>query len=367
MFLASKKHFLRRAVSGRIAFGALLAAALAGAVPPLFALAVSEQYAWDGFLNYRPLAAVAVAGEPKTILIAFFGDMMFDRNVRAMWAKRGGDYPFAAIGAVDPLFREPDLVVGNLEGAISPRLPPVKTIDFAFDPAVADLLLKYGVDAVNLANNHALDQGRAGAVSTKAELKKVGIGYFGDEVVDSGFVWQTSVRGRKIAFLGFNLTDNAFDEKAAETAVRAAAQANDLAIVEVHWGDEYKPLPNKKQKELGRKFVDWGAAAVIGTHPHVIEGMELWQGKPIFWSLGNFIFDQDWSVETKQGLAVSLEFENSATTARLYPVRIDRGQPTAATGTIRSELLDEFARRSTLSDDLRTQARDGIINIRQGD
>ncbi|TAK05721.1 AmmeMemoRadiSam system protein B [Patescibacteria group bacterium] len=306
-------------------------------------------------------APADAAPEPLVTVLAV-GDLMLDREVRARMAKFGQAYPFALIrGAEGRFFRGADIVTGNLEGAISARRAPNKTIDFSFDRSVAALLASLGFDVVSTANNHSLDQGAAGHDETQAALQEAGIGGCGHQVRDSEPPWTTTVRGRRVAMLCYNVTDNALDEKAAEAAVRAAAAAHDVLLVQIHWGAEYKPRPTTTQVALGRKLVEWGADAVIGHHPHVMEGMELWQGKPIFWSLGNFVFDQDWSKETQRGLALGLAIGERGMTAYLFPTVSQKSQPRLALGDEGRALLTAFAERSDLPDALREQAKTGIL------
>lgn len=292
----------------------------------------------------------------STVTMLFVGDMMFDRNVAKTSAGRL-DYPFDKIrGAEDRFFRGVDFVVGNLEGAISRRRAPDKENDFAFPDGIASVLKKFNFDVVNLANNHTLDQGRVGVEDTKKALAAAGIGFFGDQVKDD----TPAARLSNVAFLGFNATDNPVDEKQAELAVRSAAAPNNLVVVNVHWGAEYQPRPTEGQRAFGRKLVEWGADAVIGHHPHWMQGMEVWQGKPIFWSLGNFIFDQYWSEETQKGLAVGIAFPS---TIYLFPIISEASQPRLAAGPEDRALLQTFADRSDLPPALREQALRGIISL----
>lgn len=313
------------------------------------------------------LIALFHQGEPErdnTTTLLAVGDMMFDRNVRGWMQKEGEEYPFARIrGAEDRFFRGVDVVMGNLEGAIASRQPPEKEIDFAFDTSTAALIKKMGFDVVSLANNHNLDQGRDGVDSTHRALTEVGVGFFGDQVHDDTTAWETEVRGKKIAFLGYNTTDNPLNEAEAEAAVRLAKTKNDTVVVMMHWGTEYTPRPPQSVINHGRKMIDWGADVVIGAHPHVMQGMEVYNGKPIFWSLGNFIFDQYWSTETERGLAVGLALSKNETTIYLYPIVSQHSQPRLAIGDEDRALLNAFAERSDLSEDLRAQAKTGIITL----
>lgn len=295
----------------------------------------------------------------RPITITFVGDIMLDRNVKTRMRLRGETYPFANV--VGAPYDSPDLLIGNLEGAISERQPPANAIDFAFDDNTADLLKRYGFDAVSLANNHGLDQGRAGVVSTHTTLSRAGVGYFGDGVRDDTEAWTTEVNGKTLAFFGYNIVGNEFDSTAAKAKIEQAVTEHDYVVVFMHWGAEYVPRPAESIQALGREFIDWGATAVVGAHPHVTQGMELWKQRPIFWSLGNFIFDQEWSTETQQGLVLTLSIGPADYAVELFPVNIKESQPTLALGDDRAALLARFAERSDIPDDLKQAARSGVL------
>ncbi len=298
----------------------------------------------------------------KLVTVLAAGDVMFDREVRTIMQKKGEESPFANIrGLEDRFLYGADIFTANLEGAISERRAPDKTIDFAFDVSVAAMLKRLHFTVVSTANNHALDQGSQGAADTQAALAASGVGGCGHEVRDDTPPWTTTVRGTTVAMLCYNVTDNPLDEKAAEAAVRAAKATHDVVLVFMHWGAEYQTRPTTAQVALGRKLVDWGADAVIGSHPHVVEGMEMWKGRPIFWSLGNFVFDQYWSVETQRGLAVGLAIGEKGMTAYLFPTVSEKSRPRLALGDDDRALLARFAERSDLPDALAEQAKTGIM------
>ncbi|MDP2934102.1 MAG: AmmeMemoRadiSam system protein B, partial [bacterium] len=306
-------------------------------------------------------------GEPvpdDTVTILAFGDMMFDRTVRSWMDRQGEEYPFEHIrGLEDRFFRGVDFIIGNLEGAISERRSPEKEIDFAFDETVAAMFARFNFNAVSLANNHAFDQGRKGLESTQAALAAAGVGYFGDQVRDDTDPWMDEVRGKRVAMFGYNMTDNDFNEEAARARIADARAASDLVVIQIHWGAEYQDRPQGWQVALGRRFIDWGADVVIGGHPHVMQGMEVYKNRPIFWSLGNFIFDQYWSEETQRALAVGLALNKTGATVYLYPLISEASQPRLATGAEDRDLLLEFVRRSDLSPDLQNQAKEGKLNL----
>ncbi|MFA6099379.1 MAG: AmmeMemoRadiSam system protein B [Patescibacteria group bacterium] len=301
----------------------------------------------------------------QDVTLLFLGDMMFDRNVATRSKTAGSlDYPFKKIlGQENRFFRGQDLIVGNLEGPVTDkRLPPNKgNVDFMFDPKILVTFKKVGISAVSQANNHTYDQGGAAAESSRQKISQVGISVFGDQVKDDEAHALTIVesRGRKIALLGFNTTDNPLDKELAAQDIKSARQKADYTIVFMHWGNEYQAKPNKTQTDLAHWLVEQGVDAVMGGHPHWMQSVEIYHGKPIAYSLGNFIFDQDWSTETKLGLVVGLDLSKQGSGLYLYPVRIDKSQPILLTGKERQTRLDYLASVSDKS--LSSQIKQGVI------
>lgn len=300
--------------------------------------------AYDG--NFPQAQDVPGAKQPVTIL--FVGDIMLDRTV-ATRIKRAKDwsYPFAFVGDLKAgSFGVYDMVVGNLEGPVgTKRLPPVKSIDFLFDPQVIPALQTAGFDALSQANNHALDQGHAGFGESYRRLYEAGLNPFGHETrddVESALVILER-RGRKIALLGFNTTSNPIDPKSAGEAMSQAHSQADFVIPVVHWGNEYQSKPHKSQVELAHWFIDQGADAVIGGHPHWMQSIEAYRGRPIVYSLGNFVFDQDWSSETMLGLAVGLTLADGRSELELMPLKIEKSQPSSLDGKEKAIRLERLA------------------------
>lgn len=273
-----------------------------------------------------------VPGFKSPVSILFVGDIMLDRTV-ASRSRQVGDpgYPFKRVGNLkDSAFGKFDLAVGNLEGPVTTRRQsPVKSIDFMFDPKTIDALKAAGLDAVSQANNHALDQGWSGFGESFRRLYEAGIQPFGHETLDeaTSSLAILEKHGRKIALLGFNTTSNPLDRKEALSALRRARAEADFVVPFVHWGNEYKDRPHPTQVELAHWFIDNGADAVIGGHPHWMESIEEYRGRPIVYSLGNFVFDQDWSAETNFGLAVGLTLADGRSELKLFPIKIEKSQP----------------------------------------
>jgi poly-gamma-glutamate synthesis protein (capsule biosynthesis protein) len=230
--------------------------------------------------------------------IIFGGDLMFDRYIRQVSDVVGGDYPFSCI---DGVLQDADLVVANLEGPITDN--PSRSIGtasgaadnyvFTFPPATAALLARHNIKIVNLGNNHILNFGTAGIASTKRYLDAAEVQWFGDSSVAT-----TTLNGIPLAFVNYNQFSS--DQV-------PAFPAGYITIVYTHWGEEYEPATDK-EKELAHRLIDGGAEIVIGSHPHVVQEHELYAGKHIYYSLGNFIFDQYFSDAVMHGLLIKVQF-----------------------------------------------------------
>jgi poly-gamma-glutamate synthesis protein (capsule biosynthesis protein) len=260
----------------------------------------------------------------------FFGDMMLDRDVANKIKQFGPDYPFTKLaGEENRFFMGMDIVHTNLEGAVADvRRPTSKSIAFNFEKELLQTLKKYNFDTVSLANNHSYDMGGAGFVETQKNLDEAGITHYGKQYEynhDVSVVVKT-IADQDIAFIGFNDTNRRLDLGETSGIVQKACNENDYCIVNIHWGYEYKQRSNPWQRELAHAYIDAGADAIIGHHPHVIQEMEVYKNKPIFYSLGNFIFDQYFSEETQQGLAVGMIFFQDELQLYLMPLRSQAAQ-----------------------------------------
>ncbi len=291
--------------------------------------------------------------QPKQTTIQFFGDIMLDRNVAKNMNNQGLDYIFAKIKDNKETFFPPsDLLIANLEGAFAPkRVPTTKSIAFRFDPKLALELKNWSFDVVSLANNHSLDMGRANTDFTRATLKSAGIGYFGDQTregADYSYV-TTTQSGLKFAFIGLNNTDHPLDMTKVLAAIKQARQNADYVIAMMHWGAEYKNVSRQAERDLAHRLIDSGADAIIGSHPHVVEEAEIYKDKPIFYSLGNFIFDQYFSTETQQGLSLIFRFsDKELKTIDLLPFYGKNSQVMPMFGKQKDDFLSTFIKNSRL-------------------
>lgn len=265
------------------------------------------------YVRFYDELALKKSQDPSTFGIQFFGDIMLDRNVAKAMGASGTAYLFDRIAGegkgIDPRI---DLTVANLEGPFAAtRIKTTKSIAFRFDPKFAGELKNLGFDAVSLANNHTLDMGWANVDFTHKTLDEAGLPHFGDQLRESkDFTYVANVAGRTVAFVGFNNTDHVMDLKKISAVLADAKSRASTTIVMMHWGTEYERISNANQRSFAHFLIDEGVAAVIGAHPHVIEEAELYKGRPIFYSLGNFVFDQYFSQDTQEGLSVGFIFQN---------------------------------------------------------
>jgi poly-gamma-glutamate synthesis protein (capsule biosynthesis protein) len=264
------------------------------------------------------------SSQNKEIKILIAGDTMLARTVGQSIIN--GTDPFLGVAS---LFRSYDLVVVNLEANVSPpqlgNPQPGKLFTFNAPLEVIPALKKADVGLVTLANNHTMDFGAQALTYETDNLTKNSIGYFGaGKNINGAFEPKiASLPGVTIAFIGLNDIETSytkassstagsafFDKNLVAAALQKARQKADIVIVVPHWGVEYSLNYNSRQKEFGHFFIDSGADLVVGMHPHVIEGSEEYQGKMIYYSLGNFVFDGMSGNNTDQGNVLEVAIKN---------------------------------------------------------
>lgn len=241
--------------------------------------------------------------------------------------------------------RKADLFVVNLECPFTERgekLP--KNFNFRASRWLVGALASGGVDVVSLANNHMLDFGPEGLFDTVGTLDEVGIRHFGAgrTLSEARAPTLVTVKGVTIAFLGYfflgdrnieppqviatddqpgvagHFSDEAAMRAMIEADIRAARTQADHVVPFFHWGREGRSTPEPYQVALAHAAIDAGASAVLGSHPHVLQGIELYKGAPIAYSLGNFVFGGNWDPRDKK--TALLEFEVTKTQLRVSRV-----------------------------------------------
>ena len=280
-------------------------------------------------------AAAAEQPVQNEITIAAVGDLMLGGRAEPLLKELGPDYPFAE---VMPFLTRADVVVGNLESSISTRGIAVENKQFTLraGPIAAQALEKAGIRVVTLANNHSMDFGPLALRDTLAALDENDILYTGAgmNLVDARTPALLKVKGRTIAFLSYSLTfplDFFASASRPGTApgyedfvrsdIEKARSSADLVVVSFHWGAELMTAAKDYQVELGRKAVNWGADLVLGHHPHVLQELEVYQGRLIAYSLGNFVFGSE-SNRTNAGIILLLTFQGKSL-SRVEAVPLD--------------------------------------------
>lgn len=259
-----------------------------------------------------------VGPEVHETKVLFVGDIMLGRYVETLYDEQGGEYLFAGLS---PLLPRYDAIVGNFEAAIPEQHSKTKEGEMRFsvrrDIATS---LQTWLTAASLANNHAYDFDAEGNRATAAYLKSVGITPFGDaRYPGSGDVYYLTHHDEQIAIIGINAVGG-YDTSAITNVISNVAASSSMQIVFIHWGDEYVETHNESQEVLAKAMIDAGADAIIGHHPHVVQDVGWYNNVPIFYSLGNFIFDQYFSEAVQTHLAVELSIRNDEVTYRLIPM-----------------------------------------------
>ncbi|MEK7453039.1 MAG: CapA family protein [Patescibacteria group bacterium] len=300
----------------------------------------------------------------KDIRILFLGDLMLDRDVREKINKNSLEYILGSLFKKH-FFDDYDIISANLEGSVTnggEHYAPEKKFDFAFLPETVSELKKYNFSFFNLANNHFFDQGSRGEIETRKNLEKAGFSFSGcrDGVIGECSSKIFNLDGKIIGMVGFSVFGS-FNIENAKDIITTLKKETDIIIVNVHWGEEYNINQNEKQKDLAYKFIDAGADIIIGHHPHVVQGIEIYKGKVIFFSLGNFIFDQYFSDETQTGLAVEVIFKKEKPIFKLHPLNLKFIRADLMEGDERIAFLKEIANRSFGSDALKIKISFGEL------
>jgi len=277
----------------------------------------------------RDLTPPTSRNSSNATTLIFAGDVMLGRTVNSRMQKYK-DYKWPFLKTAEVL-GDADLTIFNLESPFKSGCTPTdKGMIFCSDPKSIEGLIYSGVDIVSLANNHILNQGKDGLSETISLLNSANI-----SAVGLNEPTYKTIANTKIAFLGFNDIGGSGDQVSSATPDTIIAQISsakrnaDFIVATFHFGNEYS-LRSLRQQELARLAIDNGADMVIGHHPHWVQESEVYKGKTIYYSLGNLVFDQMWSLETRKGLIVKFTIQNNEVVeTKEIPVLInDYGQPT---------------------------------------
>ncbi len=303
-------------------------------------------------------------------LIAAAGDTMLDRGVALALHERGEGWAFSGAGEI---LRLADIAFVNLETSVSYRgsRMPGKGIWFRTSPERLPLLKEAGIDMVSAANNHIMDYGEVSLLDTLSHLDEAGIMHVGAgkdlKAARLGRIFQ--IKGLKVGFLAYSDFWDIFwtpeyrrtfaasaDEPGMAPAIRAFMEEDirrlkllsNFVVVSVHWGDEYMTMPNAKQVERAHAAIDAGADVVLGHHPHVLQPFEAYKSGIVFYSLGNFVFDQKKPRTTESIIALIRLEKGRPPEAEVVPMRITDSRPAPMGRADGSELLHRLSDGSAL-------------------
>lgn len=315
---------------------------------PTFGYPTPSSLSLDSIFNYLDPIPQSTK-DPQTYTIIATGDVIPARSVNTKMTQLNDfNYPFEKTAE---FLKAADLVFINLESPLVAGCQVTQEgMSFCGDPKAVEGLVYAGIDVASLANNHAGNRGISGIESTVSILKQNNIAITGN-----GEAAIVSVRDKKFGFLGYNDIGSQeagiawADNEQVQKEIADLKNKVDFVIVAFHWGVEYVSTPTARQIELAHLAINSGADLIIGNHPHWVQGVEQYKGKFITYSHGNFVFDQMWSQETREGVIGKYVFDKEGLAdIKFYPVIIENyAQPRFANQDETLKILGRM-RESTL-------------------
>lgn len=286
------------------------------------------------------------ASPPLPIL--FTGDVLLARHVEYLITSNGETYPFKNVQAV---FASSSHVLINFEAAIPERhvKTPNGTLTFSVPAAYATLLANVGVTHVSLANNHATDYGGAGYDHTHAVMAANDITSFGHPtLLATSSITYIDYGDTRVGLIALHTLFVAPEKATLAALLAELASTSDIQIAYLHWGNEYELTHSLAQHALAETLIDYGIDAIVGHHPHVTQDIAVIRNVPIFYSLGNLVFDQYFSIAVQQGYLLSLAITPAELQFELLPVTSigTRAQPRLMNQSEKNVFLDNLAHRS---------------------
>lgn len=293
---------------------------------------------------------IATLSADRIKTIVFTGDVAPARSVNFR-VLENNDFNWPYLKTKD-LTNNADFTVINLETPLIKNCPLTNEgMIFCADIRNVYGLVFAGVDLVSAANNHFANYGQSGIDETLEVLGKNNI-----NVVGLNDVFVKEIKGTKFSFLAYNDIEkeqigiaNVNEEKIKED-IQKAKELSDFIIVIFHWGVEYQDMPDDRQIKLAHLAIDNGADLIIGNHPHWIQPIEIYKDRVIVYAHGNFVFDQMWSIKTKQGIVGKYTFFNDKLIdIEFTPIQIeDYGQPNILEDEEKQSILNSLKEKSII-------------------
>jgi poly-gamma-glutamate synthesis protein (capsule biosynthesis protein) len=277
--------------------------------------------------------------------IVFVGDIMLGRHVERLMEKYGAGYPLANWH----WNASTSIVVANFEAAIPKLHVPTPDFGWRFSVATSSLvsLMQASVTHVSLANNHGYDFGAAGYQNSRDALQASGIVPFGHpHVLDLTHVTYATTSRGVVALIGISTLHETPTDAVVHTLIEEVSRYSALQIVYVHWGEEYNVSHNVFQRQFATRLVSAGADLVIGHHPHVVQDIQRIDGVLVFYSLGNFVFDQYFSRDVQEGLLLIFDLESDEVVLTPVSSVAQMAQPAPMADYARNRFLTQLALRS---------------------
>lgn len=279
--------------------------------------------------------------------INFVGDIMLARDVESYLIRSGSGYPYRNIS----FNKETAYTIGNFEAAISRehKKTPDNTFRFSVDGKYLSGLSQAGFTHLSLANNHSFDYGLSGYNQTVTSIWDAKLTPFGHPtILSTSSVTFLPMNDKVVAIIAIHTLFTKPKISDINSVFTYAKAISDIQIASVHWGDEYQEKQSLQQIKLAKELVAAGADLIIGHHPHVVQGIGLIDNTPVFYSLGNYIFDQYFSESVQNGLTLKINLENNLT-IDLLPVSSvgSRAQPYYKSDAAKRIFLADLAKRSS--------------------
>jgi len=330
----------------------------------VFILAVLSIFTTISVIHWYIQSLSAVRSTTTDSSVLFVGDVMLGRYVETLMNEHGLNYPFSRI---EEEFKRHSKIIGNFEGSIPIEhvQTPNGILKFSVQDDSAQELSRVGFTVLTLANNHSLDYDISALLNTNRVFGHAGIRSSGHpNVLSQNDVIFFEQEGVIFSIIPINYTWEKIDLGSVTNAIDHARRLSDVIVITIHWGEEYEVVGNEVQKKFAHTLIDRGVDLIIGHHPHVVQHVEKYNGALIFYSLGNFIFDQYWENNVLEGLTVGMDVKGGSIKYSLLPVTsADRySAPRSMTKIERSAFLHDLAVRSDVM--IADEIRDGIIEMK---
>lgn len=294
-----------------------------------------------------------------SVSLVVVGDLMMGGSALPVLHQRGSDYPF---DLTRTHLRTADIALANLEAPFTHSGKAFeKTFIFRIPPEYAGGVARAGFDVLTLANNHILDYGPEGLLSTVMVLDSLGIAHCGAGpdllAAEKGVVVKRGLW--RIGFLAYSLTYPTdfwatlgkmgtaypYPDRFKE-CLRMMREEADLIVVSFHWGGELKTEPKPYQRLFAYRAIDWGADLVVGHHPHVLQGLEIYKDRLIAYSLGNFVFGS-YSRNARESIILKVRYDQMGfLMAEVIPISVFnyevQFQPRLLEGALREKVIQRL-------------------------